>query len=480
MSVATIPPADIADVANVGDIAGPSPSVWRRVFRARDYDTVSYLTAYLVLLMFIPSSLIFAPLGGTGTPAAVFSVGLLLWYIASWLVGRIIPSGAGRAIRTGMLLYSLAVIASFVAAMTRDATQVEVLGAIRGLLTIAAWAGLLIVITQSVTSYDRLETLLRRLVIFGSIVAAIGILEYYSGLNFTNYIQIPGLSNNIDFNTLMDRNGLNRPSSTSVDPIEFGVVMSMILPLALHQAITYTHLGQLRMGFLRRWLPVVLIAGAIPLSVSRSGLVTAAAGLIVLFVAWTPRQRITAIVFGVLGLGALKAVAPGLIGTFLNFFAQMFGPANSQQSVSTRTDDYARNWQYIVERPFFGRGFGTFLPEIYSWTDNMYLNTLIEVGCVGLICLLVLYLAGIHCAASGRRYAQGEARRSLGQALLATIVVACVGTAIFDSLGFPMFAGTFFLLLGLTGAYQGIMKRESTSLPTLLPAMAAANPAMPE
>jgi len=427
-----------------------------------DLDMVSYLTIYLALLMFIPASLIFAPLGGSGTPSIVYSLLLLLWYIISWMAGRVTPSGGGRPVRIAMLIFTLAVLASFVAGMTRDITQPEVLSEGRGLITIAAWSGLVVVITQSVTSYDRMETLLRRAVIFGSIVAAIGILEFYSGLNLTNYIQIPGLSNNIDYNTLLNRGGFNRPSSTAIDPIEFGVVMSMLLPFALHQAITDS-----RPGNLRKWLPVGLIAFAIPISVSRSGILTAAVGCLVMVVTWKPRQIRGFIVASVIGLGALKVAAPGLLGTLFNYFAGLFGPSSGAASVTTRTDDYARNWPYIVQRPWFGRGFETFLPQIYDWTDNMYLKMLIETGIIGLVSLLILYLAGIHCAAAGRRRTHDEAHRSLGQAMVASFAVACVATATFDSLGFPMFAGIFFLILGLAGAYLTIMTRESSSLPAL-------------
>ena len=448
-------------------VSSPSADVsvrswWSQVAGVTDLDMVSYLTIYLALLMFIPASLIFAPLGGSGTPAIVYSLLLLLWYIISWMAGRVTPSGGGRPVRIAMLIFTLAILASFVAGMTRDITQPEVLSAGRGLITIAAWSGLVVVITQSVTSYDRMETLLRRAVIFGSIVAAIGILEFYSGLNLTNYIQIPGLSNNIDYNTLLNRGGFNRPSSTAIDPIEFGVVMSMLLPFALHQAITDS-----RPGNLRKWLPVGLIAFAIPISVSRSGILTAAVGCLVMVVTWKPRQIRGFIVASVIGLGALKVAAPGLLGTLFNYFAGLFGPSSGAASVTTRTDDYARNWPYIVQRPWFGRGFETFLPQIYDWTDNMYLKMLIETGIIGLVSLLIVYLAGIHCAAAGRRRTQDEARRSLGQAMVASFAVACVATATFDSLGFPMFAGIFFLILGLAGAYLTIMTRESSSLPAL-------------
>ncbi len=106
----------------------------------------------------------------------------------------------------------------------------------------------------------------------------------------------------------------------------------------------------------------------------------------------------------------------------------------------------------------------------------MYLNILITTGIVGLVSLLVLYLAGIHCAAAGRKRAQGEARRGLGQALIASISVACVGSATFDALDFPMFAGLLFLMLGSAGAYLTIMTKQDESL-SVLREIAAASPA---
>lgn len=438
-------------------------SLWRRVFATSEYDVVSYLTGYLFLLMFIPSSLIFTPLGGSGNPALVYSLVISLWYMASWIIGKATVSRDSKPIRISMFIYALAILASFVAAMTRSILQVEVLGAERGLIGLAAWVGLIIVISQSITSYERLDILLRRAVVFGSIVAAIGIFEYYSGVNLTNFIHLPGLSRNLTYNTLLNRSGLHRPSSTAVDPIEFGVVMAMLLPLALHQAITRLHASPFS-----RWVPVALISFAIPISVSRSAVLGAAIACVILVSAWRPRQRHTFYAFCALSLIPLKVAAPGLLGTLFDYFTGMFEGGSG--SVATRTADYARDWPYIVQSPIFGRGFGTFLPQLYSWTDNMYLNSLIETGIVGVLSLIGLYLTGIHCAGAGRRRTQESERRGLGQALVAAIVVVVVGSATFDALSFSMLSGLMFLLLGAAGAYLGIMTHESTSLPLLPPA----------
>ncbi|HUY51594.1 MAG TPA: O-antigen ligase family protein [Streptosporangiaceae bacterium] len=426
-------------------------------------DVVALLTAYLFLLMFIPSTLVFSPLGGVGTPSMVFSLFICLWYIASVTVGRISPSGGGQPIRVAMLAFFLAVLASVVAGMTRAITQVEALSADRGVIGVIAWAGLVVVVSRSVTTYGQLDKLLRRAVVFGAVVGAIGIFEYYSGINVTNYIHIPGLSLRVDINTLQGRNGLNRPSSTAIQPIEFGIVMAMLLPFALQQAFDSARTG----GRIRKWLPVVLIGFAIPITVSRSGIVGALVGLIFLVPTWKPQRRRSFLAACLVGLGAVKLAAPGLLGTLITYFSGLFGGGNvaagTDVSVGTRTADYSAAWQYIVQRPFFGRGFATFLPQVYRYTDNEYLHAMIEIGFVGLVVLLLVYLVGMHCAAAGRRRTQDEGRRDFGQAVVSSIVVAAVGSATFDSLSFPMYTGVLFLILGIAGAYLGIMTAESRS-----------------
>lgn len=433
----------------------PNRSARRLDFAAGRRDMVSYLTVYLVLVMLVPASLIFAPLGGVGTPAIVLSLILLVWYVSSWILGRIVPSGSGRAVRVAMIAVGLTTLASFVAGMTRDITGTEALSSDRSLITIIAWGGLIVLVSQSVTSYDRLDALMRRAVILGSVVGAIGIIEFYSGINVTGLLRIPGLTNNINYSTLLVRGAFNRPSSTAVDPIEFGVVMAMLLPFAIQQAF-----NPLRRGFMRKWLPVLLLLFAIPVSVSRSGVVALAVALLFFVPTWRPQQKGGFLIACIFGPLIIKIAAPGLLGTLTGYFTGMFG-SSGEGTAASRTNDYALDWPYIVARPIFGRGIGTFLPDTYSWTDNQYLHSLIETGIVGTAAMLILFLAGIYCASAGRRRTRDETRRNFGQAIVAALLVVVVSSATFDSLSFPMFTGLTFLILGAAGAYQTIIASES-------------------
>ncbi|HEY1624405.1 MAG TPA: O-antigen ligase family protein [Streptosporangiaceae bacterium] len=419
-------------------------------------DTVRMLTAYAVLLFLIPATLIFAPLGGEGTPAMVFSLCIFLWYLASWISGRIEPTGGGRTVRITMLIFAIAVLASFVAAMTRDITQTEVLAADSALVWLVSGAGLVIVITETMREFDRLEVLLRRLVVLGSVIAAIGILQF-RGIDLTTVLHIPGLTvNSQDVIALMDRGGFIRPQSTASQPIEFSVVMALLLPLAIEQAFRHEY-G----GWLRRWVPVGLIGFAGPLTVSRSGIIGIGAGLLVLLPTWKLRRILGALGVLAVGVGLMRFLAHGLVTTFLNLFQGIFNGQDS--SVNARVADYSGVSQYIVERPLFGRGFGTFLPQLYRYTDNMYLLAVVEIGVVGVIAIVILFCSGIQSAVLGRRRTRLPQQRATGQALAASMVVALVTSATFDSFTFPMFSGLFFVLMGCCGAYCTIMTRNSGS-----------------
>jgi polysaccharide biosynthesis protein PslJ len=437
------------------------PAVDVTVRAKTSFDAVSLLTVYALLLLFIPSTLIFAPLGGAGTPATVAALCITMLCITAWISDRIAPSGGGRRIRIAMLVFALAILASFVAGMTRDITEVEVLSADRGLIILAAWGGLVVMGSQFITNYQQLDKLLRRLVIAGSIISVVGILQF-RGIDLTHYIQIPGLQvNSADQIVALNRNGFGRPWGTATQPIEFGVALAMLLPIALQQAFNPAYGGRLA-----RWLPVALIAFTAPLTVSRSGILGLGAAFLVIFPTWPAQRRLSSLPVIFFGVAGIHLFVHGLIGTFIGLFKGIFN--HNDSSVQSRVNDYSGVSQYVQQRPIFGRGFGTFLPELYRFTDNTYLLALVETGIVGVAALLILFITGIQCAAAGRRLTQDVHRREIGQALVASIVVAMVSSATFDLVSFPMVAGLLFLILGCAGAYRQIMLKEPSN-PAPLP-----------
>lgn len=434
----------------------------RRRARGRRLDAVSLLSGYLALAFFIPSNLALPGMGGVGTPANVFALLGLFWYLAAWLTGRIRPARGTRLPRVMMWLLAVSVLASYVANATRGASRKEILGADRGLIGLLVWVSLVVLVSAAVSDRARLDVLLRRAVVMAAAVAAIGFYDFFTATNIADRISIPGLQSSVSQITTMDRGAFTRPRSTTAHPLEFGGMLALLLPFAVQQAFdpVRAHLSRWR-----RWLPVVLIGGSLPLTVSRTSIIGALIVVLVMVPRWKPRRRWTAIGLLLVSVACFKVIVPGLIGTITTLFGSFL--TNSDSSTQARTVKYGAIVPYLEGRPLFGRGLGTFIPELYFFTDNQYMLTLAEMGLLGLIALLALFLTGIHQGGAIRRLARDDSDRELGQAFFASALVALVSSATFDALSFPMFAGMFFLTIAAGGSYLGFIRRAAPKPPTV-------------
>jgi hypothetical protein len=426
-------------------------SVWRRPVEA-PRDGTLVLTIYIVLLFGLPSKLVIGPLGAAGAPANLFACGCLLW----WVLQRLRRPhdleesdssrghSARRPVRALMLVFCLLIVASYVAAMTRSTTGTELNSADSALIFLAGWLGLVLVAGDASASTDGVHTLVRRISLGVGIVALLGIVQFFTGVRLTDIIQIPGLKVNNAVVGLDDRDGFTRVMGTAINPIEFGVVVSSMLPLCLHSALTGTG------GRLVRWLPVGLVAIAIPLSISRSALIAVGVALTILFVTWNKRMRIAAAVGMMTIAGVIFVVVPGMLGSL----TRMFTGVQDDSSALSRIDSYALAFDFIGRSPWFGRGFLTFLPD-YRTLDNQYLGLLIDAGVLGTGALLLLFVAAVSYGVNLRGHATEPNSRSLMVSLVASLSAAAVSFAFFDALSFPMIAGLTFMLIGMIDSLGG-------------------------
>lgn len=444
-----------------GNGPAPRPQDARTTERGvlgRRVDATAILTVYLVLAFFIPSNLALPALGGVGTPANVFALLGLLWYLATWLGGRILPAPGTRTPRVALCVLGLAVLTAYVADAMRESSHEEVLGADRGLIGFLVWVSIVVLTSAAVQKRERLDVLMRRMVVMGSVVAAIGFYDFFAATNIADSIHIPGLQTSVAQVSVMDRGAFTRPRATTAQPLEFAGMLAILLPFAIQQALDPVRRHR---HALRRWGPVLLMAGALPLSVSRTSIIGLLLVALVMVPRWKPARRWAAIGVMTASVAVFKVLVPGLIGTITGLFASFL--SNSDSSTQARTVKYSAIMPYLKEHPWFGRGFGTFTPDLYFFTDNQYMLGLAEMGVLGLVALLVLFITGIHHGGAIRRLARTESDRELGQAFFASSLVALVISATFDSLSFPMFAGMFFLILGAGGSCLGFVRREAAA-----------------
>lgn len=432
----------------------------------RKVDAVTLLTVYLFFVMAIPSRLVFAPLGGAGAPSTLVGVIFLVLYLLSWLHPFSGIDRGRQPIRRAAVLFLCVIVASYISANRSTLPTEELNGADRSLILVCGWLGVLLLAADCIDSIDRLKVLIRRMVFGATAMGVLGIVQFFTGLNAAQYIVIPGLASQAAYTDILERDAFNRPSATAIHPLEFGCVLAMILPLAIHQA-RYAPPG-LR-G--RRWLQVGIIAATLPMTVSRSAILGLAIGLVVVLPTWPRRERWVAYVVMVCSALVFFLGIHGLLGTIRDLFLSI----GSDSSTLSRTSAFSSAGPLISAHPWLGQGFGTFVPQVYFYTDDQYLNSLIEIGVVGLLALLTLFVTGWSLARGARRASSDHEIRHLAQCMAASVAVAIVTYATFDALYFPMAAGLTFLILGCVGAIWRLTRVREVPQANLRARSAAAN-----
>ena len=150
-----------------------------------------------------------------------------------WAIYQLSKSERGpfivQPVRRGAWLFLAALVASFVVATLRPTNADELQNSQLSLLTAVGWVGVILVACDGIPTLERFQLLIRRLALAVGFFAGLGLAQSFTGLTLTNYIVIPGLSANQALSELGGRDGFNRPASTAIHPIEFGVTITALL-----------------------------------------------------------------------------------------------------------------------------------------------------------------------------------------------------------------------------------------------------------
>lgn len=418
-----------------------------RVSGTSGFDAVTWLSLYLVVLFAVPSRLVVAPLGSAGALSMLMGLcSLGIWGLVRVGVWQPLDMEL-RPIRMALAVFLFTVGVSYAIAMSRPISRDEVSPADVALLCLLSWSGTLLIAHDGITRLSRLDTLIWRTAVCGGLMAALGLAQFATGQSFADRISVPGLTA-VSGTGIAFRNGLVRPAGTATSPIEYGTLLGIILPLALHVAFDP------RRNLLVRWLPALAIGAVIAVSSSRSAYLSAVIAVLICLVGWSwPRRRVLLVLtFG--GLAVAGAMAPRLFRSITG----MFAGASEDPSIESRTGSYAVAWSFLSHHPWFGRGLGTFLPK-YRIFDNEYMGLLVCVGVVGTVAFLALALVSIAELTRALRSADPE-HRGLAVALIAAVVSGFASLAFFDAFAFPMTMGTVFLVLGIAGATTRLVAEE--------------------
>jgi O-antigen ligase len=413
--------------------------------RAR-VDAVALLSIMICLLYCLPAPLIVPELTFAGRPALLVGFGLCSWWLLTRLSPRLAMLGP-QPMRWAALAYLVSIMLSYLAGTLRGLSVLEANGQDFTVIVTFEFLGVILMAADGIPNWERLRGVLRVFVWSAGFMAVVGLIQSTLRLNVAEYITLPGLQLKTavaDFQHRGD-SGFFRVAGTATHYIEFSTVMAMAVPFGIH----FARFAPTRNGRIAFAVVALLMTAAIPMAISRTGVIALATAIVVMFLAaWGWRTRYNVLVCGGVVVAALIVARPGLLGTV----RAMFVSADSDPSITGRTDDYTYVANWFAERPWLGRGPGTLIPDLYLILDNQWLYTLVTGGIIGVAAFAALHITGIALAWLALRRASRAEDRHLCAALIAVLVVSLLVSATFDTLSFTTFSFTVALACGLSGA----------------------------
>ncbi|WP_157248874.1 O-antigen ligase family protein [Nonomuraea typhae] len=416
-----------------------------------DGATVAIL--YVLILLTTPAALIVRGLPLSVTPAAIIGmIGLVLWLLTQ--MTSTLGAAKGRNVaRTGLFLFFTANLVSYGYGTAHYLPSDEMNLADQNLFLLLANLGIGLLVCDGVRTMDRLNLLLKAAVVGGAVIGVIGAIQFTANFDITRYMVLPGLRLSWEDLYVFERGSVRRVASTTAHPIEFGVISAMLLPIAAHYAMRARTVGE---PFLRWWACTALIGMGMMFSVSRSAVLSLIAIAAMLVTGWTWKRRLRALALLVGFLAVMRVAVPGLLGTFVDLFANFF----TDSSIQYRTHDYDIAFAEIQRHLLLGRGTGTWYFPKYQVFDNQYMQTAIDLGLIGVVIFLLMMASGIVAGIWARKLSADPHIRDLGLTLAAVMLAPIVSAATFDMLAFATVTGLMFVLIGACGALLRVARQE--------------------
>jgi polysaccharide biosynthesis protein PslJ len=423
------------------------------------------------LVLLVVSSFVIPTRYGLVGFSLVMASGLL--GLGLWFAGRVV-SGPPRSRLFGTIdilafVYFMATLLSYANAAVGARSAARVGSADLALVLTLAYLGVLLFAMEVVTVERQVYWLLNLLLLGCAFMAAVAVVEFATGLQLADRLRPPGFTIPPDTGegalVAPERLGLTRVFGTANGSIEFSAVLSICLPLAIFDALKAPTRAMRRIGS----TATALILVAVPLAVSRTGIVGLTIGLILTYVGLDAELRSK-----VLRRGALMvAIAAVVVPTSLSVFSQVlvnFAAEDETFGVEGRAGDYTIVRSLVLDKPVLGTGLSTFNPREARivdgrrirnlYLDNQYLSTMVNSGLLGLASMAALPIGGIAVARACKRRTENERLAVLAHCASVSLFVAAVTWGLYDALAFRTATVTFFIILAIVGSVDSVTRNE--------------------
>jgi hypothetical protein len=293
----------------------------------------------------------------------------------------------------------------------------------------------------------RVRTARQRNIVLGCLATGltfaclVGLLQTVFSIDLRFLFQPPGFVLNTDDGDLYERVGVNRATGTSQTPIEFSVLATVTLPLTMYFA---RHAATRNVRFLSAGACGLAIV-AMPTAIARTGVVSLIAALLILMFAFSVRQIAIGLIVGSVTVSGYFFVFPHIVNALWNTIIN----SDEDESVLSRTADYAKVSQTFRAHPVFGVGLGGSPPAEYGFLDNQWLQAIVQGGTVGVTAMMVLAGGGIFGLAAALRSAATTRERDQAYMLGSMFVAILASSFTFDLFAFQQVSLILFIIFGL-------------------------------
>lgn len=298
------------------------------------------------------------------------------------------------------------------------------------------------------------------------VLAVIGVAEHLTHLSWARLIYTGQHSQQAQdaAHDLISRDGDRRVRASAQYAIEYGWLCAALLPMLL---ITFLRRDRSRAASRMVWLPVgvLIVLGAMYWSYTRTAFAAVALGVVLLGALTRDRRFVTAAGATLAAAGVAVMANPGLITAL--------SPQADQGSINVRSERLPIVFQLAATHPLHGLGFGGLDFHGIPTTDTSWLLVYADLGVLGLVAVIVLFVNVIAGCACGLRAADEQARLTSAAVIVSVILIAAAGFA-YDTLSLMTTARLLWLF-----AAAGVAAAETVPRQASVPWQVAARARLP-
>ncbi len=403
----------------------------------------------LVVILFIP---IRRYTVGSSLPIELEPYRIIIALVFACWFCALAADPAVRWRKTGIEAPIVALLVAMLLSMVANIGRVNAVGAmvIKNFTFFLSYLLMVYFIASIVRARHDLDRIIKLLVSGGAVVAVASLVEWKTSTNFFGwYSHVMPFLHYVDEGVAQARGSGVRARGSAQHPIALSAALVMLVPLAFYLYQRYQKLI---------WIAAAgfLTLGALSTG-SRTG-TTMLVALLVSFLCIRPRETVRLLPWLLPALVVIQVAMPGTLGTMKSMLNPSYvikEQSYDQGGTAGRVADLGPALDRWSQKPFFGTGFGTTVADPNASKhsesqilDDQWLGSLLEIGAVGVLALLALWVGAVRRLNRWAKRARDPNDRWLATSLAASIIAFAVGMLTFDAFAFIQVTFFAFVILG--------------------------------